>query len=576
MIGSALVVVGLLLLVTTVFAGLAERVDSVSVPPVLVPYLKYGARAPFVAVPLLIGGVLLADLRRLPDVIGLVLLAATVLLLVAVWIEAVVDGVTGNGRTGRAVLSGTAAGLGLVTTVIVAVVFGDVPSVLILWGFALVLLGAVSVVTGLVWAVVALLRRGDRARVGRFTGESLLVVIVGLVGIIVLAPRSPSVPDSMADAATLDDYLEDLVDSDSPPSVSVVVIADGATVYEKAFGVGDGPHGLAATPDSVYHWLSTTKVATAIATLQLVEQGLIDLDDPVDEHLPFFDPQYPSDSSPPVTIADLLNHSAGLPQNVPAVIGWLRHEDEPPLNQTEFLRDRLPSYDTLGFEPGSRGVYTNVGYYTLAAVIEQVTGERYEDYVVENVLDPLGMLNTRFEYTDAMVDNEAVGAHPMADFQTVFIPIMDLPWPASYIREHDDGWIWFERILFEGNAPTGLIGPAPEKARLLAMVLNGGELDGQRVLSERSVDTLLSGNQVAAGSSPEMDEYANYDEALHGIGWFVIRDGNRTFHDHSGGGPGFAAYMRLYAEEDHGIVILANGTNLPYLDLADAIADINW
>jgi CubicO group peptidase (beta-lactamase class C family) len=261
---------------------------------------------------------------------------------------------------------------------------------------------------------------------------------------------------------------------------------------------------------------------------------------------------------------------------MPAVIGWLHLEDEPALDETEFLRDKLPSYDNVNFEPGSEGVYTNVGYYTLASVIEQVTGQSYEEYVVEHVLDPLGMVNTRFEYTDAMLANEGVGAHPMADIQTLFVPIMSPPWPSDYIREYDDGWIWLQRFLFDGNAPSGLIGPAPEKARLVAAILNGGELEGGRILSEESVDTMLNERHVEAGSSPEADEYSDFDEMVHGIGWFVVRDGGRLHHSHTGGGPGFAALMRLYPDEDLGIVILANGTNLEYHDIADAIAEIEW
>jgi CubicO group peptidase (beta-lactamase class C family) len=530
-----------------------------------------------VGVLLVVGGLLLADLRRIPDLVGMVVLTATLVTLVATWVRATVEGFRAQRLTASAVISGSAVVLAVAGGIVLMAVLGvDVASVLIVWGFVFALAGVAVTIVGLLWLIVALIRRKGRARAGRFILASVTVVVVGLAGVVVLAPRPPPVPESLADAAALDEYLQDLTDSDSPPSVSVVVVADGETVYERAFGLSDGVNGIAATPESVYHWYSTTKLATAIATLQLVERGLIDLDDPVEEHLDFFDPEYPSESSPRVTIADLLNHSAGFPNNVPAVIGWLRHDGEPALDQTEFLRDRLPSYDDLGFEPGSEGRYTNVGYYTLAAVIEQATGLPYEDYVVDNVLDPLGMVNTRFEYSDAMIANAAVGAHPMADFLTVFIPVMDPPWPTSYIRDYDAGWIWLERFLFEGNAPTGLIGPAPDKARLVAMVLNGGELDGTRVLSEESVDTLLWDRHVVAGSSPEMEEYSGYDDAVHGLGWFVATDGERTFHDHSGGGPGFASYMRLYADEGLGIVILANGTNLAYLELADAIADIDW
>ena len=286
---------------------------------------------------------------------------------------------------------------------------------------------------------------------------------------------------------------------------------------------------------------------TAIAVMQLVEQGLINLDDPVSDHLSFFDPEYPSATSEPVTVAHLLNHSSGLPDNVPAAVGWLHLADEPAINQTEFVQDKLPSYDKLLFEPGSEGVYTNVGYYVLGALIEEVTGQGYEDYVGEHVLDPLGMTNTRFEFTDDMVANEGVGAHPLADPLTAFLP-------------------------------SGLIGPATEMARLAAAILNGGELEGDRILSENTVDTMLNDRHVRAGSSGRWDDMAGrYGDGFErGLGWHVVQDGDRRHDSHGGGGPAFATLMRLYEDENLAIVMLANGTNLADQELADAIADIDW
>lgn len=579
-LGLTLIVLGCLGLFVGLLGLAAARLSEETVRRLggesLRPYLRYASLLAAVAAPLLLVGFVISDARRIADPLGALLLATTLLAIIVALSQPVANRMRGGGSTVWATISGILTALLIAVVIALGFAFGEFLSFLIFFGFAFLFLGALAAVVGVLWFLVALVLRRGRAAAGILVWSSVSVAVIGLVGIAILAPRPPSVPDSMNSSTELDEFLENLVGSDSPPAISVVVMKNGETVYKKAFGVADGPNGIPATPDTVYHWYSDTKIVTAIATMQLVEQGLIDLDDPVSDYLSFFEPEYPSASSEPVTIASLLNHSSGLQQNVPAVIGWLHLEDEPALDQTEFLRDKLPSYDNLKFEPGSEGVYTNVGYYTLAGVIEQVTGQSYEEYVVEHLLDPLGMANTRFEYTDAMRANEGVGAHPMADIQTVFVPIMDPPYPFDYIREYDDGWIWFARFLFDGNAPSGLIGPAPEKARLVAAILNGGELEGARILSEESVDTMLNERHVEAGSSPESDKYDSYDEMKHGIGWFVVRDGGRLHHSHSGGGPGFAAFMRLYPDEDLGIVILANGTNLESHDIADAIADIEW
>ena len=410
-VGGILVVLGALALVAGLTALAAERLGGAGFDRYR-PQLRRGAVLAGVAAVLMLAGFVLGDVRRIADVLGVILLAATLLALIVAAIVPIVRRSSRVRWSIRDIVSAVLAALLLVLVAVGAVMFRDFLSFWIFVGFAFVLLGALALIAGLGGGVVTLILRRGRARSAVFLWSSFSIVVIGLVGIGILAPRPPSVPEAMGSSTDLDAYLEDLVQSDSPPSIAVVVLKDGETVYSKAFGMADGPNGISATPDSVYHWYSTTKIVTAIATMQLVDQGLITLDDPVSDHLSFFDPGYPSASSPAVTIADLLNHSSGLQQNVPAVIGWLHLEDEPALDQTEFLRDKLPSYDGLKFEPGTEGVYTNVGYYTLAGVIEQVTGQSYEQYVVEHVLDPLGMTNTRFEYTEAMRANEAVGAQP--------------------------------------------------------------------------------------------------------------------------------------------------------------------
>jgi CubicO group peptidase (beta-lactamase class C family) len=295
------------------------------------------------------------------------------------------------------------------------------------------------------------------------------------------------------------------------------------------------------------------------------------------EYLPFFDVEYPSADSQPVTIAHLLNHSSGLPDDIPACLGCVHLEDEPALNQTDLLRDeKLPSYNTLKFEPGSEGVYTNVGYHTLGVVIEQASGLSYEEYVERNILDPLGMANTRFEYTPVMTPNAAVGAHPMADFRTIFFPLIGSPWPSEYVRDYEDGWAWFNRFLFDANPPSGLIGPAPEMARLVTALLSGGELDGARILSEETVEMMLTERHITPGSSPQWGDFGRFEDWEQGLGFKVVNDGGRVHHAHGGGGAAFRAFMRLYPAEELGIVMLVNGTNLDRQEIADAVADMEW
>lgn len=106
------------------------------------------------------------------------------------------------------------------------------------------------------------------------------------------------------------------------------------------------------------------------------------------------------------------------------------------------------------------------------------------------------------------------------------------------------------------------------------MVVNDGTLDGTRVLSGTSVKTMLNHYLVPAGPSPERGEVnADPDEIEHGIAWFAIDDGERRYYEHTGGGPGWTALLRIYPGEGLTIALMGNGTLVPVVDLADAIAE---
>ncbi len=409
----------------------------------------------------------------------------------------------------------------------------------------------------------------------KIIGFILLTLVTLIAGFILLRPKPPNPPGTVADLHELETYLENLVghNAGSPPGLSLVVVQDGEIVYQNAFGMADNPRNIPATPNTVYNQWSMTKVFTAVAILQLQEQGLLDIEDPVTEYLSYFDVQYPSEASETITIRHLLTHNSGLRNNVPEVVGWVHTDGDPEWNQTELFRAKLPDYAELSFEPGLHGVYTNVGYMALAVVIEQVSGQSYEEYVVEHILAPLGMNLTNFTYTAAMEAHEAAGAHPRWDTITPLMPLMVENMDAL-VREKSGGVIWFNHVYSDQNGPTGLIGPPTDTARFLIAYLNGGELDGQRILSPESVDKMTNKYHIVAGASPET---IAYDELYRGLGWEIVPDKNGTFHlEHGGGGPGFAADMRLYPERSLGMVIMANGTYLPSMEIFDLLASLDW
>jgi CubicO group peptidase (beta-lactamase class C family) len=406
---------------------------------------------------------------------------------------------------------------------------------------------------------------------GRIVGRAVVLALVAATSIAVLRPKPPRPPATVTSVADLEAYLHTLTAFGAPPGLSLVVVKDGAVVYQRGFGLADGPKHVAATPQTVYGWWSMTKLVTAVAVLQLQEQGKLNIDDPVATYLPFFTVASPSAASRPVTIRQLLNHSSGIPNNVPALIGWIHHADQPRLDQTTYLAQMLPDYATLRFEPGDHGEYTNVGYMVLGAVIEAASGQTYEDYMREKVLRPLGMRQTDFVYTEAMLPHAAVASHPWLSMETAALPFLVTNW-SSYVRETTDGRMWLNRFYANSAPPTGLIGPATDAARFMAAMLNAGELEGQRILSSESVRMMIHDSHLP-GRGGEADTYPGM---WYGLGWHIVPEGERLRIQHRGGGPGFGSEMRLYPDEGLGMVVIANDTSYDRDAILDLAAQLDW
>lgn len=380
----------------------------------------------------------------------------------------------------------------------------------------------------------------------------------------VTAPRMPHSPSWDA----VDAHLRRLVDDGDPPGIAIVVVHDGSTVLARGYGYADPGATVPVTPDTLFRWWSLTKVVTAVSMLALHERGALHLDDPVHAHLPHL--LLPDDGGTPITLRHLLTHSSGLRDAGNEILGWLHAEGEPAPDQTELLQGVLPRLGPLLGVPGAQGRYTNVGYIVLAAVVEAVTGRRYQDHVTDHVLVPLGMSSTGFTYPAAPV-SEAIGSHPV-DLMTV---------PASFVvdlgrvtRERRRGRWWFHRVHPDQAAPSGLLGSPHDLGRLMLALLGGGRLDAVRVLSPESVCE-MGRRHVEVVSSPAPGRGLGF-----GLSWFHEVDGaGRVRLTHGGQGLGFSSAMRLYPDEGLGVAVMANGTYLGKsfgLDVLDALGSLGW
>lgn len=361
------------------------------------------------------------------------------------------------------------------------------------------------------------------------------------------------------DVESLEQGLARQIRRASVPGLTIAVLKGGTTRWVKAFGLADIAAQTPATPETVYMWFSMTKIVTATAIMQLCDRRQLHLDDPVTRYVPNF-PK--AANTTPVTIRHLLNHSSGLANPIPIKQVHLANAAGP--DQTRFLNELLAKHGRLKSNPGEKASYSNIGYVALGVIIAAVSGESYEDYVIERILRPLDMQHTNFTYTPDMLRNAATGYQKRLSMMTMLLPFLGIP--KGVLDGKVGGYLAFNRFYLDGSSYGGLIGPVKDAARLVQLHLNRGVVDGKQLLSPDSVTTM---QQISARGS-KLDV---------GLGWFRPHSENhekRQYLEHLGGGAGFFNDMRIYPEDSFGIVVMGNSTKYDIEQIIETIRAVNW
>jgi CubicO group peptidase (beta-lactamase class C family) len=345
---------------------------------------------------------------------------------------------------------------------------------------------------------------------------------------------SPETPGSRASIDDLDAYVQQQMERLRVPGVSLAVVEGDRIVHLRGFGQAR-PDGGPPTPQTPFFIGSLTKSFTALAVMQLVEAGKIDLDVPVQRYLPWFriaDPQ----ASAQMTVRHLLIQTGGLPTSAGEVI--LADGDDRP-GAAERQARALSSL-ALARPVGSAFEYSNANYLLLGLIIEAAGGESYADYVQRHIFDPLGMGHTYTSPALARKNGLAAG-HQYWFGRPVAAP--DVPLPHGSL------------------AAALLISTAEDLARYVIAHLNGGRYGDTQLLSAGGIDELHRGAVDCGliGLGPiERFLAKNVELGQYGMGWCVDQVGQTPVVWHGGTLPDFGAYMALLPEQKRGIVLLFN------------------
>jgi CubicO group peptidase (beta-lactamase class C family) len=326
-----------------------------------------------------------------------------------------------------------------------------------------------------------------------------------LVLFALLTPALFSQPADPAQLAAIRARMQKFVDdADIAGAVTVVGRKDGV-VDHQAVGFLSLEDKTPMARDTLFRIASMTKPITAVAVMILADENKLSLEDPVEKYIPEFKGQMLAEGkgkelkkpARPITLRDLLTHTSGLPGGYPPPLSDVYQKRNHTLAETTELIARQP----LQFEPGTKWAYCNAGIDTLGRVVEVVSGVRFEDFLRKRVFDPLGMTDTTFAPKAEEVKKLAV-TYAQKDGKLVAVPRPFI----DYVKDS------------KHPIPSGgLFSTGPDLAKLYRMMLNGGQLDGKRVLSEQAVGvmTKTQTGEIKTGF---------VDGMSFGYGWAVVKE----------------------------------------------------
>ncbi len=295
---------------------------------------------------------------------------------------------------------------------------------------------------------------------------------------------------------------------------AVLVARQGNILLNKGYGFANLEWNIPNSPKTKFHLASVTKQFTAASILLLQERGKLNVNDPVRKYMPDAPAAWDK-----ITIFNLLTHTSGIPD----FIGFPDFASLEPFATTPQQLVARFRDKPLEFQPGDDWNYSNSGYILLGYLIEKISGEKYEQFVRENIFEPLGMADSGYDSNSAIIQNRATGYTPELKIDRYSVVSTHRLVNARYIN-----WT----IPF---AAGGLYSTTQDLLRWEQGLLGG------KLLSSASLKEMLT---------PFKHDYA-FGLVVHTV------DGHQVI-GYGGRGPGFDTALTYYPEDELTVVVLAN------------------
>jgi D-alanyl-D-alanine carboxypeptidase len=319
------------------------------------------------------------------------------------------------------------------------------------------------------------------------------------------------------------------------PGIQYVVVDKAGVLYEHSTGLADVE---SKAPLSLSHSMaafSMTKALTAIAVLQLADEGKLDLDAPVSRYV-----KQPYDQT--ITIRQLLTHTSGIPNPIP--LKWVHlAKDRRSFSERAALAAILAAHSRLNSPPGEKYEYSNIDYWLLGGVIEAVSGENCADYVRTNIFQRLRLSPDEIDFTYSETAAHAKGY--LAKYSSMNL-IKGFVTDKAVWGNYEGNWLHIKDVYVNGPAFGGAIGTA----RAFSVILQDLLAERSNLLSNKSRELLFTRQKTRSGEEIDMTP-----------GWHIGNLEGARYYYKEGGGAGFHSEMRVYPSHGLATVIMTNQTS---------------
>ncbi len=332
-------------------------------------------------------------------------------------------------------------------------------------------------------------------------------------------------PTDAAIGAAADKLAAQTLSETGAVGLSVAVARNGKVILRKGYGLAEVEHEVKADGDSMFRMGSITKQFTAAAIMRLVEQGKINLDDPITTHVPGYNTQ-----GREITVRHLLTHTSGI-KSYTEIKRIMVEEPEREFTRHEMLE--MVQNEPLAFEPGTKSVYCNTGYYLLGMIIEKVSGKGYCEYLQDEFFGPLGLAHTRCDSNTEIIKGRAQG--------------------YTVVEEK----VVNDRGLASGTpfAAGGLLASAHD------LVVWADALAAGKVVSPASYKLMSTPFKLAGGGATD-----------YGFGLFIDSLDGHARLQHGGNIFGFNSMLARFPDDGVTVAVISNGQTISVIRIAETLS----